>query len=73
VSYNRHKCYVKRLIFQYDKHNNLIDKYISLPDIVKKLNLKSHNSVDNALKGIVQKTAYGYVWKEIKNTYIDVE
>lgn len=73
VSYNRHKCYVKRLIFQYDKHNNLIDKYISLPDVVKKLNLKSHNSVDNALKGIVQKTAYGYVWKEIKNTYIDVE
>jgi hypothetical protein len=73
VSHNRNKCYVKRLIFQFDKNNNHIATYSSLPDVVKKLNLNSHNSIDNALKGKVQKSAYGYTWREIKNTEIDVE
>ena len=71
-SYNRNKCFVKRLIFQYDQYNNIIAKYSSLPDIVQKLNLKSHNSIDNALKGI-QQQAYGYIWKEINNLEIYVD
>lgn len=72
VSLIRNKCFVKRLIFQYDEQNNLIATYSSLPDVVKKLNLKSHNSIDGALKGKNQKKAYGFVWKEICNTEIDV-
>lgn len=71
-SYDRHKCFIRRIIYQYDINNQLLAKYVSLPDVVKKLNLKSHNSIDNALKGILQTQAYGFIWKELTNQEIYV-
>jgi uncharacterized protein YkvS len=70
-SYDRCSCIIKRLIIQKDKVGNIIGKYYSLLDVKEKLNLKSHNSVDNAIKGIVQKTAYGYYWESLENTKIN--
>lgn len=72
-SFERNKCKVRRLIYQYDAKGKLLAKYSSLREVVEALKLKSHNSIDNALKGVIQKTAYGYTWKEIRNTIIDVD
>lgn len=72
LSNNRNYCKVKRIIEQYSLDGILLNKFSSLNDVKKKLNLKSHNSIDNAIKGIIQKTAYGYLWKEILNTEVYV-
>lgn len=72
LSHNRHYCKVKRIIEQYSTTGILINKFFSLNDIKKSLKLKSHNSIDNAIKGVVQKTAYGYLWKEVLNTEVYV-
>jgi len=73
LSTDRNKCRIRRLILQHSLDGTLIAKYHSLPAVVKALNLKSHNSIDNAIKGIIQNTAYGYKWKEIVNTEIYVD
>jgi hypothetical protein len=70
-SYDKCSCIVKRLILQKDKEGNIIGKYSSLLDVKSKLSLKSHNSIDNAIKGVVQKTAYGYYWESLENTKIN--
>jgi hypothetical protein len=72
LSHNRNYCKVKRIIEQYSLDGILLNKFSSLTDVKKKLNLNSHNSIDNAIKGIIQKTAYGYLWKEILNTKVYV-
>jgi hypothetical protein len=72
VSHKRNYCRVKRIIEQYSLGGILLDKFSSLSDVKKKLSLTSHNSIDNAIKGTIQKTAYGYLWKEVLNTEVYV-
>lgn len=69
----RNMCKVKRLIEQRTQDGKLIERYYSLGDIKRKLNLKSHNSIDNAIKGKLQRLAYGFIWSEIVNTYVYVD
>jgi hypothetical protein len=70
-SYNKCECIVKRLILQKDENGNTVNTFYSLPHVKKALNLKSHNSIDNALKGVIQKKAYGFFWEELKNVKIN--
>jgi hypothetical protein len=69
-SFNSDYCIVRRLIYQYTLDGRLVETYTSLNDIRKHLNLKSINSVDNAIKGIVQKQAYGYKWESKFNVIV---
>jgi len=66
-SSKRNECFIKSVIEQCDLNGSLIKRYSSLIDVKQKLNLKSHNSIDSAIKGIVQKQAYGFIWKRINN------
>ena len=51
----------KKIIYQYDINNNLINQYNSAAEAGKALN-KSGNSIADCASGR-QKTAYGFVWK----------
>jgi hypothetical protein len=63
-------CIVKRIISQYDFSTitletplpKLVAQYTSLPEAAKALKVNSINSIDNAIKGKVQHSAYGYLW-----------
>lgn len=70
-SFDKSKCFVKRLIIQSSISGKEINRYATLTEAKKDLGLSSHNSIDNAIKGKKQRQAYGYLWKELKNTYID--
>ena len=51
----------KKVIYQYDINDNLINQYNSAAEAGKTLN-KSGNSIADCAAGR-QKTAYGYIWK----------
>jgi hypothetical protein len=70
-SFDKAKCFVKRLIIQSSISGEEIGRYPTLIDAKNSLNLSSHNSIDNAIKGKKQKQAYGFLWKELKNTYVN--
>jgi hypothetical protein len=70
-SFDRCILAIKRQIYQY-KNSKLIGKYSSLPEAAKALGVKSHNSIDNAIKGIVQKEAYGCTWESKENLIINI-
>ena len=53
----------KKIIYQYDTNNNLINQYNSAAEAGKALN-KSGNSIADCASGR-QKTAYGFVWKYV--------
>ena len=65
-------CIIPKLIIQKDLQGNIIGKYTSLIDVKTKLNLSSHNSIDNAIKGKIQKKAYGCYWELLTNIKIDL-
>jgi len=69
-SFSPDYCIVKRIISQYDLNNKLIAQYTILSEAAKALNVTSINSIDCAIKGIVQKQAYGYIWKSENNVKI---
>ena len=47
-----------------------IREHSSKSEAAKALNVSSINSIDCAIKGIVQKQAYGYIWKSENNVKI---
>jgi hypothetical protein len=69
-SFNKDYCLVRRIISQYSSSEKLIAQYISLPEAAKALKVNSINSIDCAIKGKVQKQAYGFIWKSENNVKI---
>jgi hypothetical protein len=53
----------KKIIYQYDTNNNLINQYDSAAEAGKVLN-KSGNSIADCAAGR-QKTAYGFIWRYV--------
>jgi len=69
-SFSNKSCTVKRIIYQYDSKGNIIGLYTSLPEAAKGIGVTSINSIDNAIKGIKQKQAYGYTWGSAYNVEV---
>jgi hypothetical protein len=53
-------------IIQLDLFGNELNRFNSIADAVRLLNMKTHNSISNVIGGNA-KTAYGFIWKKLNN------